>query len=143
MRTDSASYVCMTVMEHRASAALDGTRPTVSEQPLLDDRGVYTFAATNGGLLVWSNPEPILLQQLLIHLDGPGDVDVHLVNVDSAGAVVAGSEYLMYSAAGVTNLALLETEFRISLQQNQALRVTTDQAGRCAVWCKIERGTVR
>ena len=142
MTKDPAAFVSMTVVEHRALTMLDGTRPAV-DTPDLNERSTYVFVAASGGLMSWNNPEAVLLQQLLVGLAASGDVQVHLVNLDDAGAVVSGSEYLLRSYTAVTDVVLFETEFRVSVQQGQALRVTATQPGRCAVWVKIERGTVR
>lgn len=142
MRTDPNAAVSMTYVEHRATTLLDGTRPAVAT-PDMDGRGGFVFIDTKGGLFSWSNPEPVLLQQLLVALDSAGSIKVYLVNLDDNGAPVAAQSFLLREYAATKDLALLENEFRVTVQLNQALQVVCDQPGRCAVWAKVERGTVR
>lgn len=142
MKTDPAAQVSMSVVEHRATGTLDGTRPTTDfTDPQNTSSSVYID--TKGGLFSWSNAEATLLQQLLMSFPLAANVAVNLVNLDPETGAIVGTPFILRTFTGVTFVALLETEFKLSVQQNQGLQVVANQAGSCAVWAKIERGTVR
>ncbi len=129
-----------TVIQQKATVAFDGTLPVGAA--VLSPEGIYRYPTENaGGRIYWDGVrEPMVINSFLVTLVS-GNVSLSLVNLDSAGAPIAGEEFLLADGTGVTTLNL--PKFGLVILQTQALKLVTSTAAIAEICGSIERMTRR
>jgi hypothetical protein len=126
-----------TAIVQKATANFDGTLPT-TELALRAD-GMYRFPDdTEGGFFRWDGAkEPLILHAFYATLTVSGNATLTLVNLDAAGAPIAGEEWEVAAITGATRLLL--SAFDLSILTSQAFKLVTTQPGIAIGYASIER----
>lgn len=113
-----------------AGVAFDGAFPDGTDAAD-NGRGMYVFgdSPTHAGLFFWDNNEALICDQFHVDLRGSGNINLYIVSLDAAGAVIAGSEILIEQQTGVQFVALDKARFQTVLLPRQALKLTTTAVG--------------
>lgn len=136
MATARKPYSNATVIQQSTESgdAFDGGYPA-NGAGILDStdtgRGMYVYpdATEHAGLFYWDTSEPVIVNQFLVNLNGSGSIDLYLVSLDNAGAVIAGSAIPLRKLTSVNFMALDETVFKVVLLPRQALQLITSVVG--------------